>query len=546
MRASERFALTVAAFGLVLLLISFNLNDPFRFGTPIRSDGDGYHIWVIALKTLDFSMCKFADFLSTSQSIAVENTANGVCGVKYPMGVGLFQFPFTFWWASADLSEGYSRNEHFAVSWLGAAMVYLTAAAGFVTLRLIQVQVFTALIAVTAVLFGAGVYHYGTFDASFSHIYTAFGISIAILLSVWRSHLGWRFQHLVLLFFLLLWLYTIRQTNGLAIVVICSYAAWKSQANDRWKIGFSFGAAIALGIGLQVKLNHYVTGHWTLSSYGSEGFNTWPPAIWDVIASSGAGLFIYYPIYLAVLVVGASQRLSSETISLFVVTIGYVLVYSVWHVPLLGAGFGHRGFVDAAPFVTLALGSGLRSVTRKAFAAVTLALGVCVFISLQIMTSYWHRTYPIAGASYELFVSHVLRMPFSLYGGKFEPYSPDALRAIQLKFVGFQNKNGETIAAIRVTNSGTKVITGRADSYARLAVSWRFVNGETSQETSGWDERIPFPSELQPSASATLDIPLKNISDFANALEVSFVQEGVFWGHDIGVSPLSVPLKPVQ
>jgi hypothetical protein len=140
MRNLEQPILLIATVGLAYLLVSFNLNDPFRFGTPIRSDGDGYHIWVVALKTFDFSMCRFSDFLTPSQSIAVKNLETGICGVKYPPGVGLLQFPFTFWWANSDLSEGYTRQEHLAVSWMGAAMTFFTAAASLATLRLLQVH----------------------------------------------------------------------------------------------------------------------------------------------------------------------------------------------------------------------------------------------------------------------------------------------------------------------------------------------------------------------------------------------------------------------
>ena len=544
MRKSERLVLTVATLGLALLLIHFNLSDPFRFGPPIRSDGEGYHIWVIALKTLDFSMCSFANFLSVSQSIALKNQDTGICGLKYPPGVGLLQFPFTFWWASADVSVGYSRAQHLAVSWLGAVLVYLTAAAMFITLRLKQVQVYAALLTVAAVVFGAGVYHYGTFDASFSHIYSAFGTSLAILFSVWRSRSGWNYSHVVLFVILLLWLYTIRQTNGLAIVVICCYAAWISQAGDRWKIASSCVVAVALGVGLQIQINRSSSGNLTLSSYGSEGFDTWPPAIWDVMANSGGGLFVYYPIFLIVFLIGISRRLSAETVSFMAITLGYILVYGSWYAPLLGAGFGHRGFVDVAPFVALALGSSLRSGSRKAFAVVTLALGVCVFVSLQIMTSYWHRTYPFLGASYEQYVSHVFRLPFS-YHVYPEPYSSDVLRAVRTSFEGFRSERDGLIVMVGLTNTGTVAIDGRSEFPSRLALSWRLVDASSSG-SEGWDQRLPFPSELQPGASATLEIFLVNIGDDADALEVSFVQEGEFWAHDIGVTPLSVPLGSVR
>lgn len=537
--------LVILAFGLLgYYLIDFNIKDPFRFGNPIRSDGDGYHIWVVALRLADFSMCQFSDFLSSSQSIAVKNESTGVCGIKYPPGVGLFQFPFAAWFANGDLSAGYSRGQHLVVSWLGAALTFLTAVFGYLTLRRVDVSAGRAVVAVAAFILGAGVFHYGTFDASFSHIYTAFGSAAALFLVITSSKNGWNPLTLCLLFAMLFWLYTIRQTNGLAIVVLYAYAIWLSAPQYRWRLTLVAIAALSSGTALQIGINHYVTGDWTVSSYGSEGFTTWPPAVGSVIASSSGGLIVYYPIFLLVSLLILATRPNFAALGFLFLTIGCIGIYSLWHAPLLAAGFGHRGFVDIAPFGTLALGLCLAQLSRKIFVMAAVLSGLCVFISLQIMSAYWHRTYPFSGASYQLYIDHLTRAPLSVYSGDMAPYTAEELRALELSFVGFITKESDpsnAVARIRLSNTGSLEIDALNNLATKISISWRF-SVDDSSDAEGWDTRLDWPFKIGAGESSEFEIELGEVPAGAEMLQVSFVQEGRFWAHDIGIEPLSVNL----
>jgi len=81
---------------LLLSLLTFiTIYQPYKNSPPIRSDGVGYHIWVKGFQNLDFSFCEYKDLLNPTQSITHFNKEKNVCGIKYPPGVGIFQFPFS-------------------------------------------------------------------------------------------------------------------------------------------------------------------------------------------------------------------------------------------------------------------------------------------------------------------------------------------------------------------------------------------------------------------------------------------------------------------
>ena len=88
------------------------------------------------------------------------------------------------------------------------------------------------------------------------------------------------------------------------------------------------------------------------------------------------------------------------------------------------------------------------------------------------------------------------------------------------------------VATVRVTNGTDRIIRARTKHPFRLA--WR------QNEDAGWDTRIGIGPDLGPGQSRDVSFfvpPGTRIED----LSVSFVLEGAFWGHDIGVPPLTAP-----
>jgi hypothetical protein len=74
-----------------------------------------------------------------------------------------------------------------------------------------------------------------------------------------------------------------------------------------------------------------------------------------------------------------------------------------------------------------------------------------------------------------------------------------------------------------------------------IRISWRFINS-SGVPASGWDTRKDLPFYIGPNSSLNMRVfidPNMEIKD--GALQISLVQEGVFWGHDIGLAPLTIP-----
>ena len=67
------------------------------------------------------------------------NSEKGGCGVKYPPGVGLMQFPFTAWLTTTDANNtGFSNAEHNAVLVLGAGLLVLVGVFTYLSLQLFK------------------------------------------------------------------------------------------------------------------------------------------------------------------------------------------------------------------------------------------------------------------------------------------------------------------------------------------------------------------------------------------------------------------------
>jgi hypothetical protein len=400
---------TVMTAALIALLAWVTITQPYNNSPPIRSDGAGYHVWVYGFKNLDFTFCKYKELLDPTESISFVNKDKNVCGVKYPSGVGLFQYPFVAYWTIDDARLGYSNGEHLAVLWLGAALLLLTSFFSFKTLKLLGCSPLISLVAIGSFIFGSGLFHYSTYDASFSHIYSAFGTSALLWLAIRSKTIGWSFSSIVFFGLLVFWLYMVRQTNGaitLAVVILIS----NSLKNNMYKIQslLVWASATAGGILVQFAYNYYVTGEIRISSYGQEEFVDIGKYFYNVLLSYERGLITYYPVYLFTVLLAACVWRSLVTYGFIALIIIFTILYGSWHSWFLGGGMGHRGFVELAPFGILVLGMSLNQLNKEKLVVLIPVLIVCCYITTMVMIGYWRGTFPFTGATASTYWSHLL------------------------------------------------------------------------------------------------------------------------------------------
>jgi len=251
---------------------------------------------------------------------------------------------------------------------------------------------------------GAGLFHYATYDSSFTHATT--GALIAGLLLVgdrvvaagestlieWRS--GGK-RSLLLIAVLCFWLVLTR--NPLVLVVGGLGFAWairlwassgpaRGGSIARLAVPMGLGAAVALAI--QFSYNWFLFGKFTLSSYANEGFSLSERHQFGVLFSWSKGIFNWYPIVGLALAAALVGRRWHALVLLAATVAPLVVLYGAWHDWGLGGGFGHRGFVELSAVYALVLGDALAS--RRWLRKTVVVAGVlCAIVSLGLMRAYW-------------------------------------------------------------------------------------------------------------------------------------------------------------
>ncbi len=62
------------------------------------------------------------------------------------------------------------------------------------------------------------------------------------------------------------------------------------------------------------------------------------------------------------------------------------------------------------------------------------------------------------------------------------------------------------------------------------------------EAVGGWDTRQDLAADIPAGGQTTVTLPIDPATEVhGGVLEVSLVQELVFWAHDVGVQPLRVP-----
>ncbi len=357
---------------------------------PIRSDGAGYHIWNYALLKGDLS---FAWFDGDPEPVALHQPDPGVrrFTCKYPPGVALLRLPvMALATDPARTGQPFSPAEHWACLALGAAALIGAVALGLGACRRAGVPLIWSHASILMLTFGTGLFHYATYDAGYSHVYSALLAAALVWLAV-RAADTQKPVPLVPVVALVALLLLVRTTN---IVLIGSWAAacvlaLNGSAN-RVRAAGAAALGVAVGLALTLAVNRAMFGRFTFHTYPGEEFHWHDPHMLLVLGGALNGLFRYAPVLAVALVaalVARGTRLAG--VVLVGVVAAYVVLYGHWWTWSLGCGFGHRGFVELVPFAIPVLAKALAALPRKVAIAFT-ALGTAATIYTVVrMGLYW-------------------------------------------------------------------------------------------------------------------------------------------------------------
>jgi hypothetical protein len=403
-----------------------------RADRPIRSDGFSYYVYLPSW------------FLFHDTTLSA--LARDCCGGVYPAYTAIIRWPTTRRWVNAHpigvavmqaplFSVGHALTKWTNLSPDGFTLYYqhavgisglLWTVGGMVVLgRILRRHFSDGVTAATlaTILLGTNLYHYATFDSSYSHPYSFF-LFAAFLDLTERWYARPRPGTSVLLGLVAGLIVLTRHTNGLFLMFFPLYGVTNAAefrarlaliTRERWLVTL---ATVVAGTVLspQLAIYYQATGRAFVSSYGDLGFNFGSPHLLQVLFSVQKGLFFWCPVLLtsgAGFVWLARSNHSARAFvlpSLLFLLVDTYIIASWWDWQF-GGSFGHRGFVDTLPIFAIGMAgcfawlSAHRHVQRLVFPLVVLAIALNLFQMLQ----YWNHVLPFSDTTWEQYRGVFLR-----------------------------------------------------------------------------------------------------------------------------------------
>lgn len=410
---------------LAAILLPVTFHPPYLNGPAIRSDGVGYHLWTRAILEDDFTFCKWNELRQVG-AISYVDPTRGVCQDKYPPGLALLRLPFML--PLVDLRPGapvISPAEHKACLILGAVTLLLVSWFIVASSNFLNVPAWASNFSVLVFVFGTGLFHYSTYDSSFTHIYSALGA--ALLAWLWlrercagRPVPSWAVA--VACFFLV----AIRNTNLLLLAFLFAadlFVRWRENGTAvalqhlrrHWPAMVSICAAVLM----QLAYGYYATHRISYSTYGEERFIFARPLQGSVLFSYERGLFTYYPVVAVGLFAGLrARRTRLASVWLLGLVAGFVTLYGFWWNWYLGGGMGHRGFVELMPLLAIVFAVALPDLRPRVRNLAVVAALLFSFATVELMIGYWYGTVPIAGSTRTVYWRNVVGRYSLLHEGE--------------------------------------------------------------------------------------------------------------------------------
>ena len=403
-----------------------------RADNPIRSDGFSYYVYLPSW------------FLFHDTTLAA--VARDCCGGVFPAYTAIIRWPGTRRWVNAHpIGVAIMQAPMFGVAhaltrWTnlsadGFTLYYqhgaglsglLWSVAGLVVLRRVLRRHFsdevTAATLLT-ILLGTNLYHYATFDSSFSHPYSFFLFAAFLdLTETWHAHP--RRSTSILLGVVAGLILLTRHTNVLFLLVFPLYGVWSAETlrarlaviRREARLAAVIGMVAALVVSPQLAIYYQATGSPIISSYGSLGFNFRSPRIVGVLFSVQKGLFFWSPLLLPACAALFGLARSNHSARAFVLPavlflVANTYVVASWWDWQFGGSFGHRAFVDALPIFAIGLAaffewSGRNPARRPVVASVVV---IAIALNLFQMLQYWNGVLPFSDTTWDQYRGLFLR-----------------------------------------------------------------------------------------------------------------------------------------
>lgn len=410
----------------------------------VYSDGFGYYLYLPAVIHGDFSFGFMEGWEHPFDLIAVD----GGLIDKYPVGVAIMESPFFFLahvvclvkdaLTGSMTATGYSNLYQYMV--LFGGVLYWVIGTILLYELLVKYLGFSkkvSLAACAVITYGTNLFHYASYDACFSHVYSYFLFNLFLFYLCWyeaREQEGKnKLIHTCLFGLIAGLIFMCRNTNILFVLTYVFYGVrnWETLQKRMVTILKPARAVPIVLTGMVTLLPQLLywnaaTGHWFVYSYGSnEPFYWLAPQIGNFLFSVRKGMFFWSPLLLLAIVgiFAAYKKRQQLYVGLVVFLVVIIYVSSAWWCWYYGGSFGQRVVVDFlcvfAVFLAYVFDHIEQRKREKGGRGRLLAgfvygyCSVCVVWNLWCMAAYWYRVLPSDKADWNT-IREIVGMIFNL------------------------------------------------------------------------------------------------------------------------------------
>jgi hypothetical protein len=391
-------------FFIILVFAALNRHSrskPFHYSSQIMSDKAGYYVYLPALFLYEFNSSKFPSKVDslTGNGFYLDPNNNKIQS-KYPVGVAVLLSPFfmvahSYAIVSNNKTDGFSMPYQNAIDF--ASVFYVLLGLYFLNQFLLnfsnQRLVTFSLI---SLFLGSNLYYYTIFEGGYSHVYTFFLFSCWLfLLKKFEKSKDLKYWFLIIAFASLIIL--VRQINVIFILLsIGLFSSTKDLFTHKrvkdWLIGIGVFLCI---LSPQIIYNLYLTQTPFTYSYQNEGFIYWLNPKWiEVMFGFENGWITTNPIII-LSIVGLYFLYKNDKklgILTLLILVSCIYIYASWWAYKLGCSFGHRGFVDIYPFLsipfTIAISTFLANKKQLIRSATIIFLAAGIIFNLKYVYTY--------------------------------------------------------------------------------------------------------------------------------------------------------------
>ncbi len=423
--ALRLFIPAVGVLGLVTMGLFYRANPQLP---PIRSDGYGHYLYLPAVFIQkDLSMrTEVAEWGENwDPNIGLTQDPNtGRWLNRFPPGQSLLMLPsFLLAHGSArvlgSVPDGVSPPYQVAAALNGLLALLI----GLALLRRALAELFSpgvVLATLVGITFGTNLFHYATYDAIFSHVYS-FALFAGLLLLLPRFYREPTVGRSLLLGGLMGLIVLVRNPNALMLLLVPMYGVYDAQTKraritfiqEHWRkvalVTLAFLAVMSILFGYW----KYVTGAFIAYSYRGYPFFFDKPQLLPVLFSVRKGLFFWAPILLLAMAgfVRAKEKLAPYLLPLLIIFLLHTYIVASWWHWAYGGSLGHRAYTEGSAFFALGLAgffAMLQSARSRRVAAVICSL--LLALHTMHMAQYWKRILPADDLTWEQYKAIFLKL----------------------------------------------------------------------------------------------------------------------------------------